>query len=138
MEKQTCLFLGRSEDPRLRDYLMQFLLPEGIHLITLDLAHGTGYGEPIPIFSDSIYRVLERADLVIADITENDPNVMYELGFAHALKKPVLPLVQRGSGPIPSDLKGYLFYVYDIQNVRDLGRVVTDWVRRNRERIKNP
>jgi hypothetical protein len=60
-----------------------------------------------------IPQTIESADAIVADLTNADANVMYELGFAHALKKPVLPIIQRDSTGIPSDLQGYLFYTYN-------------------------
>jgi len=39
---------------------------------------------------DVIRDNIRRARLVIADMTTNNPNVFYELGYAHALGKPLL------------------------------------------------
>jgi nucleoside 2-deoxyribosyltransferase len=39
---------------------------------------------------EQVYRHLESADVVIADITHLTSNVMYELGFAHGAKRPVI------------------------------------------------
>ena len=33
---------------------------------------------------------INNSDLVVADLTGNNPNVLYELGLAHALEKPVI------------------------------------------------
>ena len=41
---------------------------------------------------DDIWQAINAADFVIADITGRNPNVLYELGLAHALAKPVLIL----------------------------------------------
>jgi hypothetical protein len=108
---------------------MSFIPKMGIEVEISTLETGRGqYGELAPNVSESISRSLERADLVIADITDGDPNVMYEVGFSHALKKPVLPLVRRGAGQIPSDLSGYLYFTYDFDSIGDLPRVLFDWI----------
>lgn len=58
-----------------------------------------------------IHLLLERADLVIAEISPTDgpnptsPNVFYEIGYAHALRKPLLLIVERGK-KVPTDLSG--------------------------------
>ena len=36
--------------------------------------------------TDQIIASIHRADVIIADVTSNNPNVMFELGFAHALE----------------------------------------------------
>ncbi|NOT55748.1 MAG: hypothetical protein HOP18_14200 [Deltaproteobacteria bacterium] len=52
---------------------------------------------------DDIWQAINAADFVIADITGRNPNVLYELGLAHALAKPVL-IVSRNAQDIPIDL----------------------------------
>ena len=39
-----------------------------------------------------ILQAIGDADLIVADLSEHNPNVMYELGFAHALGKPTILL----------------------------------------------
>lgn len=87
-----------------------------------------------PAFKDQssdwerILPLVENASLIVADITGNDPNVMYELGLAHGLKKQVLVLVQKGEGSVPSDLRGVFFYVYEPDNIAELESVIRHWV----------
>lgn len=57
---------------------------------------------PTDIIED-IWQSLNSADFVIADITGRNPNVMYELGMAHTLAKPVL-ILSKYAGDIPIDL----------------------------------
>src|SRR5688500_10577916 len=37
---------------------------------------------------------ITKADLVVADLTASNPNVFYELGLSHALKRPTVMLAQ--------------------------------------------
>jgi hypothetical protein len=60
---------------------------------------------------DDIWTGLVGADLVIADITGRNPNVMYELGMAHTVAKPVLILSQ-SADDIPFDLTTRRVLVY--------------------------
>ena len=39
-----------------------------------------------------IYNQIENADILIADLTNQNPNVFYEVGYAHGLKKKVILL----------------------------------------------
>jgi hypothetical protein len=51
---------------------------------------------PTDILED-IWQSINAADFVIADITGRNPNVLYELGIAHTLAKPVLILSQEAA-----------------------------------------
>ena len=46
--------------------------------------------------------VLSLSDLTIAVVTGDSPNVFYEIGYAHALNKPVLILCQEGASTMRS------------------------------------
>jgi nucleoside 2-deoxyribosyltransferase len=52
---------------------------------------------------DRIYRQIEAADIVIADMSNQNPNVFYEVGYAHAKEKLCL-LLTKNSEDIPFDL----------------------------------
>ncbi len=60
---------------------------------------------------DRIYNQINKADVIIADMTGQNPNVFYEVGYAHALNKIVLLLTQDGND-IPFDLKHRPHIVY--------------------------
>jgi hypothetical protein len=60
---------------------------------------------------DDIWRGITGAHCVIADITGRNPNVMYELGMAHTLAKPVL-ILSRRADDIPIDLATRRVIVY--------------------------
>jgi hypothetical protein len=78
----------------------------------------------------TVPQAIDRADCIIADLTGSDPNVMYEVGFAHALRKPVLPIIQNGPGHIPFNMAGYLFVVYDPSEPEELRHHIQTWARR--------
>jgi hypothetical protein len=52
------------------------------------------------VIQSTIVNDLIEADLVIADLTEHNPNVMFELGFRMAQDKPVVLLKALGTGPL--------------------------------------
>ncbi|HEV8340698.1 MAG TPA: hypothetical protein VGR25_13745 [bacterium] len=54
---------------------------------------------------------IARADLIVADITTTNANVFYELGVAHALRKPVVMIIQEVE-EIPFDLRSYRVIPY--------------------------
>ncbi len=67
---------------------------------------------------DRIYNQISRADLLVADMTGRNPNVFYEVGYAHALGKNVVLLTQK-SEDIPFDLKHFPHIIYGAQ-IKDL------------------
>ena len=58
-----------------------------------------------------IYESIAKAQIVIADITDRNANVFYELGLAHALGKEVILLAQ-GTQHIPFDLLRFRHCIY--------------------------
>lgn len=65
-------------------------------------------GEPLHsqnILKD-ITRGIKNSDLIVADLTDSNPNVLYELGLAHALNKPVILLTQNIEA-LPFDINSY-------------------------------
>lgn len=60
---------------------------------------------------DRIFTQISKADVVVADMTGRNPNVFYEVGYAHALGKVTLLLTQAVED-IPFDLKHRQHIVY--------------------------
>ena len=60
----------------------------------------------------SVWEGISRARLVVADLTERNPNVFYELGIAHTLGKPVIMLTQSMEF-VPFDLRHLRCIVYE-------------------------
>ena len=60
-------------------------------------------------------RYIVQSKLIIANVDGRNPNVMYELGIAHALGKQVL-LIARNPGELPIDIKSKRFIIYKSDN----------------------
>jgi len=66
------------------------------------------------IILEDIQRQVENSQAVVAEISTHNPNVFYELGYAHALRKPAILLVRRQEGQsMPFDVRGYRAIFYD-------------------------
>lgn len=78
----------------------------GFDVFRIDQKAGPGI-----IFQD-IQREIEQAEIVIAEITPANPNVFYELGYAHALQKPTILLARRES-QLPFDVRSYRVVFYN-------------------------
>ena len=73
------------------------------------------------LWANAITDAVRSSDFLVVDVTRQNPNVFYELGFAHALRKPTILLVSsEATGALPSDLAGFQYIVYEPQNLRSL------------------
>lgn len=61
---------------------------------------------------ERIYAQIENCDFIIAEMTGKNPNVFYEVGYAHAKKKLCI-LIAQDPGDIPFDLKHHNHIIYD-------------------------
>lgn len=64
---------------------------------------------------DQIWNGINNAKVLIAELTSRNPNVYYELGLAHALRKPVV-LVCSNEQDVPFDLKHIRVIYYDMHD----------------------
>ena len=64
------------------------------------------------------HRVIDRivnSDLIVADLTDCNPNVFYELAVAHGYKKPVVTIMTSGQ-KVPFDIIDMRTVFYDLTN----------------------
>ncbi|KJU83128.1 Nucleoside 2-deoxyribosyltransferase [Candidatus Magnetobacterium bavaricum] len=106
------IFVCMSFDPALYDIYDSGIKPtvERIGLICErvdEIQYSSGIIE-------KVYSQIKSADMIIADITGQNPNVLYEVGYAHALGKEVI-LITRKVEDIPSDLRNFHCIVHDGQ-----------------------
>ena len=62
---------------------------------------------------DQIWRGINAAKVLVAELSTRNANVLYELGLAHALKKPVV-LVSSNQPDVPFDLHHIRVIYYDV------------------------
>ena len=56
---------------------------------------------------------ITSASVVIAEITPDNPNVFYEVGYAHAINKPTILLCDKKRAKLPFDLSSFRTLFYD-------------------------
>lgn len=85
-----------------------------------DLVVAHRISEPGSITKQIITEIYS-AKLVVANLTNRNPNVMYELALRHSLGKPVIMIVEKGT-PLPSDIvmERTIFYQNDARGVIEL------------------
>ena len=86
-----------------------------IEPVTRDMGYSSSradhISEPGLITRQVVERVIE-SDLVIADLSEHNPNVFYELSLRHAIVKPVVHLIQEGE-KLPFDVQDFRTVIYN-------------------------
>ena len=93
-------------------------------------------------FIKDILIQLNQADVVLADLTDMNPNVFYELGVRHALRNRTI-LVSQTMDDVPSDLKQYGIVTYNTtpksvtEYKKKISNILKD-IRDNPDRADNP
>jgi len=64
---------------------------------------------------DQIWSGLKAAKVLVAELTGRNPNVLYELGLAHALHKPVV-LISSNEADVPFDVRHVRVIYYDVND----------------------
>ena len=71
--------------------------------------------------ANAITDAIRGTDFLVVDVTRQNPNVFYELGFAHALRKPAILITSiEATRGLPYDLAGFQYIVYEPNNLRSL------------------
>ena len=75
--------------------------------------------------------MVSGADVIVADVSDPTPNVMYELGLAEARGRPVI-IISASSRPVPFDIATRPTLHYDPQDPETSGfvDVLAEWIRR--------
>jgi nucleoside 2-deoxyribosyltransferase len=87
---------------------------------------------------DRIYRQIDVADVVVADMSEQNANVFYEVGYAHGREKLCI-LLTKDAEDIPFDLKHHRHIVYggSISKLRDSIAEELAWAKSQIEATRN-
>jgi hypothetical protein len=121
----TCFLVmpfGQPDSDRVHAVLRQACEQAGLRPL-----RGDDLFTPTDILDD-IWRGITAAHCVIADISGRNPNVLYELGIAHTLAKPVL-IVSRSADDIPIDLATRRVIVYGGASGSDWAATLADRAR---------
>jgi hypothetical protein len=136
MQKKSCFVIapigadGSETRKRSNQVLKHVIMPA---------VGAEGYDEPkradhLPtpgIITSQIVQHVINADLVIADLSEANPNVFYELAIRHAVRKPVVQIAEKGS-TIPFDVapaRTVIFDCHDLDSVDEAKKRIAEQIR---------
>lgn len=110
--------IRRKADGVIEAVIKPVLIEHGFENDNIIAAHHIS--ESGSINKQVIKRILED-DLVIANLTDLNPNVMYELAVRHAIRKPVIQICEKNTR-LPFDIieQRTIFYQNDILGVKEL------------------
>jgi hypothetical protein len=80
---------------------------------------------------EQIWEQIEKAVVLLADLTDKNPNVFYELGLAHAARKPVV-FTSGKLEDVPFDLRHLRVIIYDVREptwAEKLRRNIVEYLR---------
>lgn len=114
-----------SSSKRINDTISRCLHKLNIEIVKIDHIN---VGENI---TNSITMAIDSIDFAVFDITRQNPSVMYELGYAQALRKPIIIIVNKETTKrLPFDIQGFYILVYDTNNLRNFSTQFTSSAKR--------
>jgi hypothetical protein len=133
-EERTC-FVISPISTRFNQYYDEILEP-AVTNAGLTPIKGDRIGKP-GLIGAQIWRGISSAAVCIADLTGTNDNVMYEVGLAHALNKPVVMITQN-LDDLPFDIQSLRFILYDISSPGWPAKLMEDITGALREALRNP
>lgn len=132
---------GTPEHRRYRltlDYIVKkaFLAPDW------EVVRADEETSPDSITTQVIGRIVE-SDLIVADLTDHNPNVFYELAVAHGYKKRVIHMMQEGQ-KVPFDVVDQRVIFYDLSDPESVDKAraglisSAKWLDDNPGQARNP
>lgn len=132
-ESQLGIYLGGKEEIQVRHFTVHYEKPKAFVVMQFTPEFNSLYKEVIQptcekfgyhvirgddvytngLIIDDITKSIEEASVIIADITPDNPNVYYEVGYAHAISKPTVLLCEKQREKLPFDVSGFRTLFYD-------------------------
>ena len=123
---------GEPFDSYYREIFVPTIKRAGLKPIRADEIHRPG------VIINQVWESIKQATVLVAEVTDQNPNVMYELGLAHAINKPVVQIIKNDAKNVPFDLRSLRHIVYNTERPNwseELSSKLEDFLQ---NAIKNP
>jgi hypothetical protein len=130
----TCFVISPFGEPF--DTYFSHIVKPALEECSLYAIRGDSLYRPTTIVDD-IWQGIREAKLLVAELTDRNPNVFYELGLAHAISKPVI-LISKSIEDVPFDLRSIRVIVYDKDHPEWGSKLRENLVKAIREVLNNP
>lgn len=123
MSKKTCFVVSiignedseeRAHANNVLDYIIKPAVSDEFDVIRADTLYHSNR------IDSKILEHLRSSELVIADLTKNNPNVFLEVGYRMALGLPTIYLIQISEQKLPFDIQSINIIHYDINGQNTL------------------
>lgn len=104
-----------SETRKRSDKVLKHIITPSVEQLGYEVIRADKISEP-GIITSQIIQYIVDAPLVVADLTERNPNVFYELALRHATRKPLIQMIKKGEA-IPFDVAATRIIQFDIQDL---------------------
>jgi hypothetical protein len=116
-EKKICFVISPigedGSDIRERsDQILKHIIASSVEQLGYTIIRADKISEP-GIITTQIIEYIVDAELVIADLTDKNPNVFYELAIRHAIRKPLVQMIKKGEA-IPFDVAATRIVQFDL------------------------
>ena len=123
-QKKPCFVISPigDEDTEIRknaDQVLKYIIKEALS-DTYSVERADDISKPGLITLQVIERLL-KAPMVVADLTDANANVYYELAIRHFAKKPVVHLISEGQKP-PFDVAPMRYISYNLKDLDSVAR----------------
>lgn len=129
-----------TESHRRASQVLKYIVKKA--LLDVEVVRADEESSPDSITTQVIRRIIE-SDLIVADLTDHNPNVFYELAVAHGYNKPVIHLIENGQ-TVPFDVVDQRVIKYDLSDPESVDVAIKSliqsrsWLEQNPGQARNP
>lgn len=113
---KTCFVIMPFSDEN--DRLYYKFIKNTVEELGIECRRGDEIKHP-GIVTDKIVKGIIDSDLIIAEVTDSNPNVFYELGVSHSFRKPTIVLAKKNGDQdgLPFDIRSFEVIYYTPENL---------------------